>query len=225
MAGTIDDSQQPYGNKYNVAKRFSKVLFRPGRPAFSQELLESESILQHQLAMLGNSLFQEGAIISGMDIIPLKDKPADQKGILNLFTLGSLFANNLQFNTSDYTHLGRLTVDTEGHMPTDVASLNFTGNVSKGIHLWITFNVQQTSGSLNKINLTYDHKKLNFKGWTVQDANSTGDGDEILSNIDDQTTAGQLVDTNGQQIKLNDGKEHRFVVHFTVQEPGPVEFG
>lgn len=225
MAGTIDDSQQPYGNKYNVAKRFSKVLFRPGRPAFSQELLESESILQHQLAMLGNSLFQEGAIISGMDIIPLKDKPADQKGILNSFTLGSLFANNLQFKTSDYTHLGRLTVDTEGHMPTDVASLNFTGTVSKGIHLWITFNVQQTSGSLNKINLTYDHKKLNFKGWTVQDANSAGDGDEILSNIDDQTTAGQLVDTNGQQIKLNDGKEHRFVVHFTVQEPGPVEFG
>lgn len=256
MAGTIDDSQQPYGDKYNVAKRFSKVLFRPGRPAFSSELLESESILQHQLAMLGNSLFLQGAIISGMDIVPLANKPADKTGIKNLFTLGSLVANNLQFNTSDYAHLGRLKIDTEGHMPSDVASLNFSCNVSTGIDLWVTFNVQQISGSLNKINLTYDHQKLSFKGWTIQDANSattsanstsvgnattsagstnansaapvtnsTGDGDEILSNIDDQTTAGQLVDTNGQQIKLNDGSEHRFVVHFTVQDPGPVEFG
>lgn len=220
----FSDANQPYGNKYNVAKRFSKVLFRPGRPAFSSELLETESILQNQLAMLGNSLFQEGAIISGMDIIPLKDKPADQKGVLNSFTLGTLFANNMQFKTADYTHLGRLTLDTEGHMPTDVASLDFGGVVSKGIHLWVTFNVQQTSGTLNKINLTYDHKKLNFKGWTVQDANITGDGTEILSNIDDQTTAGQLVDVNGQQIKLIDGHEHRFIVHFTVQDSGPVKF-
>ena len=70
MAGTIDDSQQPYGNHFNLSKRFSKVLFRPGRPALSSELLELQSIQNNQLEMLGDSLFQERAIISGMEIIP-----------------------------------------------------------------------------------------------------------------------------------------------------------
>jgi hypothetical protein len=74
MAGTIDDSQQPYGNHFNLSKRFSKVLFRPGRPALSSELLELQSIQNNQLEMLGDSLFQEGAIISGMEIIPKPDR-------------------------------------------------------------------------------------------------------------------------------------------------------
>lgn len=174
--------------------------------------------------MLGNSLFQEGAIVSGMDIIPLQDKPKDQTGVLNSFTLSSLFAHNLQYKTQDYTHLGRITVDTEGHMPSDIASLEFTGTVTKGLHLWVTFNVQQTSGSLNKVSLAYDHQKLDFKGWQVKDANSSTPAEDILTPVDDQTTRGQLVSDQGNQIVLHDGREHRFIVHFNVKDPGQVEF-
>lgn len=224
MASDFSDSNVPYGNKFDVAKRFSKVLFRPGRPAFSSELLETQSILQNQLAMLGNSLFQEGAVISGMDIIPLRDKPKDNNGVLNSFTLSSLFADNLQFKTSDYTHLGRLVLDTEGHMPNDIAGLNFSGTVSKGLNLWVTFNVRQLSGSLNKISMVYNHDKLDFKGWNIKNPGEAGDGTPILTAIDDITSRTPLVTEYGQQIKLNDGNEHRFVVQFTVKDAGAIDF-
>lgn len=220
----FDDSQSPYGNKYDVSKRFSKVLFRPGRPAFSAELLEEQSIEQNQLAMLGNSLFQEGAVISGMEIVPLRDQPEAQGGVLNTFTLASLFADNLQFKTQDYVHLARIQVDTEGHLPSDVAALEFGGNASKGSNLWVTFNVQQVSGALHKVNLAYDSSKLEFHGWQFKDAESTDAATDILSPINDETTAGQLVDTNGHQIALNDGKSHRFIAHFTVKNAGDLKF-
>ena len=37
----IDLSQAPYQDGFKEDNRFSKVLFRPGRPALSQELLET----------------------------------------------------------------------------------------------------------------------------------------------------------------------------------------
>ena len=65
-----DSSQSPYNNGFDANKRFSKVLFRPGRPAFSQEMLEMESMQDYNTTMLGDTLFQEGANISGMNVIP-----------------------------------------------------------------------------------------------------------------------------------------------------------
>ncbi|MCA7081819.1 DUF4815 domain-containing protein, partial [Staphylococcus aureus] len=65
-----DDSKPPYNNPYNADKRYSKILFYPGRNAFNWEMLEMQSMQNHQMELLGDSLFQEGAIISGMDIVP-----------------------------------------------------------------------------------------------------------------------------------------------------------
>ena len=215
---TFSDASQPYGNKFDVTKRFSKVLFRPGRPVFSAELLESESIQQNQLEMLGDSLFQEGAVISGMEIIPKpdnKDGKHDQPA--NTFSVSSLFAHNSRLDTADYVSDGIIKVISEANMPDDVVSFDFTGNASRGLDQTISFSVTKTAGTLNRINLQYDDSKLQTTGWTV-------DGKTIQTSINDVANGTPLVDNGGNQITLDDGKEHKVVATFRTNASGTDDF-
>lgn len=219
MVGRIDDHQAPYNNHFDAAKRFSKVLFRPGRPAFSQELLETESIQDNQLEMLGDSLFQEGAIISGMEIIPKPDNTINTKkgSMPNSFSVSSLFAEHTRLDTSDYVANGNINVLTEANMSSDIAGFDFTGTATKGLGMVVSFGVTQQSGVLNRINLVADNSKLELIKWTIDD-------EEIVTPIGDIASATQLVDKNGNQIKLNDGKEHKVVAYFKTKEAGRVDF-
>lgn len=219
MVGRIDDHQAPYNNHFDAAKRFSKVLFRPGRPAFSQELLETESIQDNQLEMLGDSLFQEGAIISGMEIIPKPDNTINTKkdSMPNSFSVSSLFAEHTRLDTSDYVANGNINVLTEANMSSDIAGFDFTGTATKGLGMVVSFGVTQKSGVLNRINLVADDSKLELIKWTIDD-------EEIVTPIGDIANATQLVDKNGNQIKLNDGKEHKVAAYFKTKEAGRVDF-
>lgn len=217
MAGRIDDHQAPYNDHFDAAKRFSKVLFRPGRPAFSQELLETESIQDNQLEMLGDSLFQEGAIISGMEIIPKPDLITPDKKLPNSFSVSSLFAEHTRLDTTDYVANGIINVLTEANMPTDVAGLDFTGTATKGLGMVVSFGITQVSGSLNRVNLIADLTKLELVKWTI-------DGNEIATGMGDIANATQLVDKNGNQVKLNDNKEHKVVAYFKTNGAGLVDF-
>ena len=219
MVGRIDDHQAPYNNHFDAAKRFSKVLFRPGRPAFSQELLETESIQDNQLEMLGDSLFQEGAIISGMEIIPKPDNTINTKkdSMPNSFSVSSLFAEHTRLDTSDYVANGNINVLTEANMSSDIAGFDFTGTATKGLGMVVSFGVTQQSGVLNRINLVADDSKLDLIKWTIDD-------EEIATPIGDIANATQLVDKNGNQIKLNDGKEHKVAAYFKTKEAGRVDF-
>ena len=55
----------PYFDDYDEAKRFLKVLFRPGRPHQSRELSQVQSILQNQIERFGRHVFQEGSVATG----------------------------------------------------------------------------------------------------------------------------------------------------------------
>ena len=55
----------PYFDDYDEAKRFLKVLFRPGRPLQSRELSQVQSILQNQIERFGRHVFQEGSVATG----------------------------------------------------------------------------------------------------------------------------------------------------------------
>lgn len=219
MVGRIDDHQAPYNNHFDAAKRFSKVLFRPGRPAFSQELLETESIQDNQLEMLGDSLFQEGAIISGMEIIPKPDNTINTKkdSMPNSFSVSSLFAEHTRLDTSDYVANGNISVLTESNMPSDIAGFDFTGIATKGLDMVVSFGVTQQSGVLSRINLVADSSKLDLIKWTIDDK-------EIATPIGDIASATQLVDNNGNQITLNDNNEHKVVAYFKTKAAGPVDF-
>lgn len=214
----VDDSQQPYGNRYDAAKRYSKVLFRPGRPAFSQELLEMESIQNNQLTMLGNTLFQEGAIISGMEIIPRPDNSATpNKDNSNLFSISSLFADNARLNTDLYTNSGVFSIESSANLPNDVVGTEFSAIATKGLNMTVSFGIKKRSGTLNRLNIDFDDDKLDVIEWTI-------DGKQIINNLGAISTPELLVDKDKEQIKLNDGAEHKVIVKFRTQDSGSQRF-
>lgn len=218
---TFSDAQSPYLNKYNAAKRYSKVLFRPGRPAFSAELLEAQSIQNNQLAMLGDSLFQEGAIISGMDIIPQPDNQATTSGMPNTFSVASLFANRTALDTGLYTNSGIISVKSQAVMPDDEVGFDFTGNATKGLNMTVSFTIRKTSGTLSRVNLRYDTDALTATSWTIDDT-------PVLNGVN-EFVAGNLSGSNGTNntgvpFNLDDGEAHKVVVHFQTKESGITKF-
>ena len=77
----------PYFDDFEEAKRFLKVLFRPGRPLQSRELSQVQSILQNQIERFGRHVFEEGSVATGGSITECatsfvrvtEDLTADQK--------------------------------------------------------------------------------------------------------------------------------------------------
>lgn len=58
-------NKSPYYDTFNENDNFAKVLFKPGFEVQARELNESQSILQNQVAKIGNHLFKNGAKIAG----------------------------------------------------------------------------------------------------------------------------------------------------------------
>jgi hypothetical protein len=61
-----DLSKQPYYDRFDPDKNRTKVLFHPDRPLQQAELNELQSIAEHNLKRLGDSMFSDGAIQTGM---------------------------------------------------------------------------------------------------------------------------------------------------------------
>ena len=62
----------PYYDDYDDAKKFLRILFRPGRAVQSRELTQLQTILQKQVERVGDHLFKEGAmVIPGQNSIDL----------------------------------------------------------------------------------------------------------------------------------------------------------
>lgn len=59
----IDFTVAPYHDDFNEAKKFLKILFRPGFPVQTRELNQIQSILQNQLSRLGDSFFKDGEVV------------------------------------------------------------------------------------------------------------------------------------------------------------------
>ena len=59
----------PYFDDYDEAKKFIKVLFRPGYAVQARELTQLQTILQNQIERFGNHIFQDGSKVYGGEII------------------------------------------------------------------------------------------------------------------------------------------------------------
>lgn len=55
----------PYNDTFSIKDNYYKVLYRPGRYVQSRELNTTQSIIQNQVASIGNHLFKNGAKITG----------------------------------------------------------------------------------------------------------------------------------------------------------------
>lgn len=59
-------NKPPYFDDFDPSKNYSKILFRPGRAIQSRELTQIQSILQHQIAAIGDKVISS-PIVSGGD--------------------------------------------------------------------------------------------------------------------------------------------------------------
>ena len=62
----VNINQSPYNDRFDKDKNRNKVLFRPDRPLQQAELNELQSIAEHNLRQLGDSIFSDGAMQTGM---------------------------------------------------------------------------------------------------------------------------------------------------------------
>lgn len=53
----------PYFDDFDEAKKFLRILFRPGYAVQTRELTQLQTILQNQITRFGNHVFQEGAMV------------------------------------------------------------------------------------------------------------------------------------------------------------------
>lgn len=213
----IDLSKAPYGDQFKESNRFSKVLFRPGRPALAQELLETQSMIDNQINLLGQTLFTEGSIISGMSITPIPSgESVEQTNLANSFSTSSLDAVKASVNIDDYSANGNLNVSTQATLKTDQPQVKFNGTSTVGMSMTLDFFVRRTTGSLNKIAISYDTNILEPSSYTI-------DGDNIATPLNDMS-ANHITTQGGSQVNLNDGTLHHVQVVFKTLKSGNPQF-
>jgi hypothetical protein len=62
-----------YNDRYTRESGWKKILFRPGVPLQSAELIELQSLIQSEMHQLGGSIYKEGAAVSGLSIVINRD--------------------------------------------------------------------------------------------------------------------------------------------------------
>lgn len=219
---TVDDSKFPYMNRFNPRKRWSKVLANPSVPLQQSELNEMQSIQQAQIKLLGDSLFKDGSIISGMSIHNL-GKPNTGSGGTdnelvkdNLISLTTLKALNASIDTANFKGSGLTKLTNKAVLPTDISGMQFTV-APDGTNSFLTlrFTVAKTSGTLYKVTGEYPD--------TLVQQRFLIDGIAVKNKFN-ETTSGALVDTNGQQINLNNTTSHEFILTFKVSSTQAINF-
>jgi hypothetical protein len=98
-----DFNINPYYDDFDEAKKFLKILFRPGYAVQARELTQIQSILQNQVSRFGNNIFKNGSLITGGEqtysnfVKYLKLKTTDANGnfiVANNFN-GKIITNDL----------------------------------------------------------------------------------------------------------------------------------
>ena len=59
----INFNTAPYYDNFDEAKKFYRILFRPGRAVQARELTQLQTALQNQISRFGQNIFKEGAIV------------------------------------------------------------------------------------------------------------------------------------------------------------------
>ena len=65
--GGVNLNVSPYYDDYDEDKKYSRILFRPGRAVQARELTQLQTIFQKQIQRFGNYFFKEGSIIDGCE--------------------------------------------------------------------------------------------------------------------------------------------------------------
>lgn len=90
-------AESPFFDDYETAKNkgYNQVIFKPGRVAQAREVTQMQSMLYDHIGRVGSSLFKEGAVVSGCDVI-INDKTVK-------ITSGRIFLDTLVREVSEHT--------------------------------------------------------------------------------------------------------------------------
>ena len=85
----------PYYDDFDKNKDFYKVLFNPGKPVQTRELITLQSILQNQVESLANYSFKEGSMVLPGALTYDNQFSAVKLNATNLGVDISIYINNL----------------------------------------------------------------------------------------------------------------------------------
>lgn len=213
----FDVSQSPYNDEFDISKKWEMLLFNPNRPLLQRELNESQSVINNQISLLGNSVFKEGSIISGMGLVA---KGTDDSGggttpndaNPNFISLSTITSVNSKLDTSSYKNGGTVGVSTTATVSSDYPGVQFQVSNGGETSFTLSFTIKRDSGTLYKFYGQYD-SSLTVTTYTI-------DGQSIKNTFNDASST-LLVDSQGNQINLNDGNTHTVIVTFTGSKNSP----
>lgn len=214
---TVDSSTAPYNDRFDSAKAYRELLFNPARALQNSELNEMQSNFQYQQKLLGNTVFKDGAIISGMvmtiqgNIDNSGDSDTGTDTSPNLISMNTLTSVNSKINYDSFTTNGKVTVQNASTLDTSYAGVKFNVDAKKG-QVALRFKVKRTSGNLYKLSASFDSTNLSVASFRV-------DGQPIKTNFNNMSTVG-VIDTSGNTINISDGNDHEYLVVFNVANDG-----
>lgn len=214
---TIDETGSPYNNRFDSSKSYAKLLFNAGRPLQNSELNELQSNLMYQQKLLGNSVFKDGSIISGMAMSVAGQAGGSDTGNTdskspNIISMNSLTSQNSKISYDTFMSDGTVKVQSAGTLDTAYAGVQFTMTGVKAGSVALRFKVKRTSGSLYKLSASFDTSNLKVSSYRV-------DGNTIKTDFTDMSTV-PIVDTSGNQISISDGNEHEYLIVFKAINDG-----
>lgn len=214
---TIDETGSPYNNRFDSSKSYAKLLFNAGRPLQNAELNELQSNLMYQQKLLGNSVFKDGSIISGMAMSVAGQAGGSDTGNTdskspNIISMNSLTSQNSKISYDTFMSDGTVKVQSAGTLDTAYAGVQFTMTGVKAGSVALRFKVKRTSGSLYKLSASFDTSNLTVSSYRV-------DGNPIKTDFTDMSTV-PIVDTSGNQISISDGNEHEYLIVFKAINDG-----
>lgn len=206
----IDDSQAPYYDDFDSAKKYSKYLFQAGRPLFQSELNGVQGLLLGQVKLLGDSLFKDGNIISGMGITPqgtVSDgSGSSEVGNPNLTSLSTISSYNSRIDVSKFKDNGEVDVTATPAQAQDYPGVILSMQGAQDNTATLSFTVKRTSGTLYKLSGLFD-ASLSVSSFLI-------DGKAIKNDFTSMDTA-TFVDNNGNQVNISDGNEHTVAITFS----------
>ena len=65
--GGINLNISPYFDDFDEDKKFTRILYRPGRAVQARELTQGQSLQQKQIERFANFFFKQGSIVQGCE--------------------------------------------------------------------------------------------------------------------------------------------------------------
>ena len=181
----------PYYDDFSDAKKFQRILFKPGVAVQARELTQLQTLLQDQVRKLGEFTLKEGSVISGcveqlvtIPFIKINDTDFDGASVDNT-TLDDYIGDNVIGGTTGLTaKVVAVKTGTEAGRP-GMKTLYLKYIFGSGSTLYNNFTAGETL--------------------TVSSADTDRNGDTFVVNSIEGTTAGDVYYGETGKLKLSEG--------------------